>query len=131
MMFSHSGITEEAPKYSDLIQALTKREQAHTKVADILQNLSQDEPYTQLKTSLLERLCNKSENSPYTILKQCIKGSDTITQGWRTFFIEWVTNGILLRKNGKVGHRFNNIVVETPRIRSSLLTTPNFRNCCG
>ena len=80
IMFSHSGITEEAPKYSALIQALSKHKQTLTKVADILQNLNQDEPYTQLKTSLLERLCNKIDDSPYTILKQCTKGSDTITE---------------------------------------------------
>ena len=42
--------------------------------------MNQDEPYTQLKTSLLERLCNKIDDSPYTILKQCTKGSDTITE---------------------------------------------------
>ena len=80
MIFSHSGITEEAPKYSALIQALSKHEQTLTKVADILQNLNQDEPYTQLKTSLLERLCNKIDDSPYTILQQCNKESDTITK---------------------------------------------------
>ena len=65
MMFSHSGITEEAPKYSALIQPLSKHDQTLIKVADILQNLNQDKPYTQLKTSLLERLCNKIEDSPY------------------------------------------------------------------
>ena len=79
MMLSHSGITEEAPKYSALIQALSKHEQILTKVADILQNVNQDESYTQLKTSLLERLCNKIKDLPCTILKQCTKGSDTIT----------------------------------------------------
>ena len=67
MMFNHSVIIEEAPKYSALIQALSKHEQTLTKVADILQNVNQDEPYTQLKTSLLERLCNKIKDSPYTI----------------------------------------------------------------
>ena len=80
MMFSHSGITEETSKYSALIQALSKHEQTLTKVADIRQNLNQDEPYTQLKTSLLERLCSKIDDSPHTILKQCTKGSDTVTE---------------------------------------------------
>ena len=40
MMFSHSGITKEGPKYSALIQVLSKHEQTLTKVADILQNLN-------------------------------------------------------------------------------------------
>ena len=80
MMFSHSGITEKAPKYSALIQTLSKHEQTLAKVADILQNLNQDKRYTQLKISLLARLCNKIEESPYIILKRCTKGGDSITE---------------------------------------------------
>ena len=53
-------------------------EQTRTKVADIPQDLSQDEPHTQLKTSLLARLGNKTEESLY-IIRQCTKGSDTVT----------------------------------------------------
>ena len=44
MIFSHNGITEEAPKYFALIQTSSKHQQTLTKVANILQNLSQDEP---------------------------------------------------------------------------------------
>ena len=36
MMFTHSEITKEAPKYPALIQALSKHKQTLTKVADIL-----------------------------------------------------------------------------------------------
>ena len=79
-IFSRSGITEETPKYSSLIQTLSKHQQTLTKVADILENLNQDEPCTQPKTSLLARLCSKIEESPYTILKQCTKGGNTITE---------------------------------------------------
>ena len=64
MMFYHSGITEKAPKYSSLIQTVSKHEQALTKVADILLNLNQDEPYAKLKTSLFTRLCTKLKNHP-------------------------------------------------------------------
>ena len=42
-----------------------------------------------------------------------------LQQGWQTFFIKWVTNGILLREKRKVGHRFNNFVVETPNFQPS------------
>ena len=55
-------------------------EQTLTKVVDVLQNLSQEEPYTQLKPSLLARRGNKTEESLYTILQQYTKNSDSATK---------------------------------------------------
>ena len=79
-MFSHNGITEEGLKYPSLIRSLSKYQQTIFKVADILQNLSQDKPYTQLETSFLARHSNKTQESRSSVLQQCPKGSYCVTE---------------------------------------------------
>ena len=54
---------------------------------------------------------------------------DGLDQGWQTFFIEWITNGILPWKKEKVDRIFNNFGNDALKIKSSFLTTPNFSNC--
>ena len=51
-----------------------------------------------------------------------------LEQGWRIIFIEWVTNGNLVCKKGKVGHRFNNFVVDAPKIRYDFTNSDDFTN---
>ena len=53
--------------------------------------------------------------------------SNFYSTGMANLFIEWVTNGILLWKKGKVGFRFNNFVLDIPKIRSLPFTAAGFQ----
>jgi len=88
ILFAEWGVNSESLKYTTLVTALSKNQSYLAKVADVLQHLDNNCPYTQLKKGLLERYSTDLSPSPLQIIHQCSRGSDTISE----FLVRLKTN---------------------------------------
>ena len=80
VLFANNGVTSEFDTYSFLISSISKNRQVLSKVADTLQHLDFETPYSHLKNSLLDSLTDRRDESPFTLLYQCHRENDTIPE---------------------------------------------------
>ena len=79
LLFDHASILDEVSRYPKLIHALTKYIDVMKTLASVLQSLSREHPYTDLKNHLLRQYARRQITSIPVMLQTCNRRSESVT----------------------------------------------------
>ena len=78
VLFAASEVSSESQKYRALLVSLSKRPSVLQRISDFLPSDIPDDPYTSLKTQLLERFSTPSKQCLSEWLNECNRGTLTV-----------------------------------------------------